>query len=432
MTFSRWLIVILFLTLFTAACAGADGATEPPTEALDTPTQEQVESESESTEPVKTPAPTVKDESAPAEGEASGSSCADPFEGQETGFYTSFWDETDFCKHSVPYSEISSGGPPPDGIPPIDEPSFETVTEADQWLNDREPVIALVIGDEARAYPLQIMTWHEIVNDTVGDVPVTVTFCPLCNTGLVFERPTYEGEHLTFGTTGNLRNSDLVMWDRQTQSWWQQFTGEAIVGELTGQTLMPVPTTIIAWDDFKSNYPKASVLSRDTGFDRDYGRNPYVGYDDADSTPFLYFGEDDDRLRPMERVVGVLFPGGENAAYPYTRLEEERVIHDQIGDQLIVVFWIPGTASALDEQNISQGRDVGATGVFDTTVDGETLTFVAKDDGTFEDENTASTWDIFGKAIAGPLEGKILEPVNHHDTFWFAWAAFVPEGDLVE
>ncbi len=429
MRVSRWLIPVVLLTLFTAACAGADVTVEPATEQPETATEEPTAVESEPTETGESATPT---EAAAPEDEAGGSTCEDPFEGEATGFTVSYWDETDFCKHSVPYSEFSSGGPPPDGIPPIDDPSFVSVTEADEWLSSREPVIALVLGDDARAYPLQIMTWHEIVNDTVGDVPVTVTFCPLCNTGLVFERPSYEGELLTFGTTGNLRNSDLVMWDRQTQSWWQQFTGEAIVGELTGQTLEPVPTTIVAWEEFKANYPDGVVLSRDTGFNRDYGRNPYVGYDDADSIPFLFFGEDDDRLRPMERVVGVLFPNGENAAYPYTRLEEERVIHDKNGDQPIVVFWIPGTASALDEQNVSQGRDVGATGVFEATVDGETLTFIAKDDGTFEDENTASTWNIFGQAIAGPLEGKTLEAINHHDTFWFAWAAFAPETAILE
>lgn len=429
MTFSRWLIVVLFLTLFTAACTGADVTTEPVTEQPDTATQGSSETENEPKEPRRTPTP--KTEAAPAE-EGSEAACGDPFEGEAPGFTVSYWEKTDFCKHSVPYSEISSGGPPPDGIPPIDEPSFETIAEADEWLNDQEPVIALALGDDARAYPLQIMTWHEIVNDTVNDLPVAVTFCPLCNTGLVFERPNYEGETLTFGTSGNLRNSDLVMWDRQTESWWQQFTGEAIVGELTGQTLKPLPTTIIAWENFKNNYPDGKVLSRDTGFSRDYGRNPYVGYDDVDSSPFLFSGQTDDRLRPMERVVGVLFPGGKNAAYPYTRLEEERVIHDQIGDQPIVVFWIPGTASALDEQNISQGRDVGATGVFEATVDGETLTFLAKGDSTFEDENTGSTWDIFGQATAGPMEGTTLQPISHHDTFWFAWAAFVPEAELVQ
>ena len=431
MRVSRWLIPVILLTLFTAACAGADVTVDPITEQPETATEEPTAVESEPTETIESATPT---EAAPSEDEAGGSTCEDPFEGQSPGFTVSYWEETNFCKHSVPYSEITSGGPPPDGIPPIDDPTFESISEADEWLEDREPVIALVLGDDARAYPLQIMTWHEIVNDTVNEMPVVVTFCPLCNTGLVFERPSYEGERLTFGTTGNLRNSDLVMWDRQTESWWQQFTGEAIVGELTGQTLAPVPTTIIAWEAFKANYPDGVVLSRDTGFNRDYGRNPYVGYDDADSSPFLFRGEEDDRLRPMERVVGILFPNGENVAYAYPRLEEERVIHDQIDDQQIVIFWVPGTASALDDRDIAQGRDVGATGVFDATVDGETLTFVVsdKEDGTFEDENTGSTWNIFGEAIAGPLEGETLEPISHHDTFWFAWAAFAPETAILE
>ncbi|MDQ4106365.1 MAG: DUF3179 domain-containing protein, partial [Actinomycetota bacterium] len=144
--------------------------------------------------------------------------------------------ETDFSRHSVPYSEIRSGGPPKDGIPAIDEPRFVGVAEADRWLETREPVILLRVADKVRAYPIQIIMWHEIVNDTVGGVPVAVTFCPLCNTAIAFER-TVEGRELDFGTTGRLRFSNLIMYDHQTESWWQQATGEAIAGELTGKQL---------------------------------------------------------------------------------------------------------------------------------------------------------------------------------------------------
>jgi len=171
--------------------------------------------------------------------------CEDPFGSTTPAFRTAGWD-TNFCLHSVPYDEIFSGGPPRDGIPPIDSPRFETVDSADNWLEDLEPLIILEINDEVRAYPLQILIWHEIVNDEFEGKPVVVTFCPLCNTALVFTRPTINGEILTFGTSGNLRISDLVMWDRQTESWWQQFNGEAIVGDLTGIKLEFIPSAIIS------------------------------------------------------------------------------------------------------------------------------------------------------------------------------------------
>ncbi len=183
----------------------------------------------------------------------------------------------------MPYSEILSGGPPKDGIPAIDEPQLTTTDEADTWLEPQEPVILLQVGDDARAYPIQILMWHEIVNDTVGEVPVVVTFCPLCNTGIAFER-TFEDHVLDFGTTGRLRYSNMIMYDRQTETWWQQATGEAIVGEFTGRRLTFIPASIISWADFKAAHPEGGVLSRETGYRRDYGRNPYVGYDDVKMT----------------------------------------------------------------------------------------------------------------------------------------------------
>ena len=197
---------------------------------------------------------------------------------------TSGW-KTDFSLHSVPYSGILSGGPPRDGIPPLDDPKFTTFGDADGWLDGEEPVIAIEIDGDARAYPLQILIWHEIVNDVVGGVPVSVTFCPLCNSAIVFDRR-LNGVVYDFGTSGNLRNSDLIMWDRQTESWWQQFTGQAIVGELTGRTLTFLPASIISWGDFKAANPEGEVLSRDTGFRRTYGLNPYAGYDRANNPPF--------------------------------------------------------------------------------------------------------------------------------------------------
>ena len=241
------------------------------------------------------------------------------------------------------------------------------------WLADREPVIALQIGDDARAYPLQIMTWHEIVNDIVGGEPVIVTFCPLCNSAIVFERRMGDTVN-SFGVSGLLRYSDLIMYDRDTDSWWQQILGEAIVGELTGTRLPKVPASIISWADFRQNYPDGQVLTRDTGFTREYGRNPYTGYDDIDSSPFLFVGPEDGRLRPVERVAAVEL-GGESVAYPFLRLEETPVVNDDIGGTPVVVLFSPGTTSALDGSVIAASRDVGATGVYDRRLGDQTLTF---------------------------------------------------------
>ena len=154
---------------------------------------------------------------------------------------------TDFSKHSIDYTEILLGQVR-DGIPSIDNPKFAPVSDDPDWLADREPVIALQIGDDARAYPLQIMTWHEIVNDVVGGEPVIVTFCPLCNSAIAFERRMGNTIN-SFGVSGLLRYSDLIMYDRDTDSWWQQILGEAIVGELTGARLPQVPASIISWAD---------------------------------------------------------------------------------------------------------------------------------------------------------------------------------------
>ena len=331
---------------------------------------------------------------------------------------------TDFSKHSVPLDEIISGGPPKDGIPSIDNPKFVSFDEADEWLKDVEPVIILENKNVARAYPLQILTWHEIVNDLMAGDPVAITFCPLCNSAIAFDGR-LDGMVYDFGTTGRLRNSDLVMYDRQTESWWQQFTGEAIVGELTGKKLKMLPASIVSYADFKRAYPNGSVLSRDTGFSRPYGRNPYVGYDRIDNTPFLYTGELDRRLLPMERVVAVTV-GDVDKAYPFSVVSEKRVINDSINGSELVLFHSFGTSSALDRDDIASSRDVGATGVFEPYVDGRKLTFV-KDGDLIKDKETGSAWSVLGKAISGSLAGKSLKPIVHANHFAFVWLAFKPD-----
>ena len=333
---------------------------------------------------------------------------------------------TNWDKHTIPYSEIMSGGPPRDGIPPIDDPQFVTSAEAADWIAPNEPVIVLEIAGNGRAYPLQILTWHEIVNDEVGGIPVTVTFCPLCNSAIIFDRR-LDGTVYDFGTSGLLRNSDLIMYDRQTESLWQQFTGEAIVGDMVGTQLTFLASAIISFADFRQNYPDGQVLSRETGYDRSYGNNPYVGYDNIEQSPFLYDGIPDDRLPPMARVVTVHLPAsGIDVAYPLTTLTKMGIINDQQGGQNLAIFHVAGTSSALDSRAIADGRDVGATAVFDPILDEQVLIFNQKD-GRITDGTTGSTWNILGQAIDGPLIGKQLNRLVHADHFWFSWAAFRPD-----
>lgn len=332
---------------------------------------------------------------------------------------------TDFEKHTVPLEEIVPGGPPKDGIPAIDRPRFVSVDEADDWLDERDPVMVVDHGSVVRAYPLQILIWHEIVNDRVGGLPVAVTYCPLCNTALVFDRR-LDGRVLDFGTTGMLRHSDMVMYDRQTESWWQQATGEGIVGELAGWSLEAIPSPTLDWETVRELHPGAQVLSRETGHRRPYGRSPYAGYDRSDSPIASFFRRETDRRLPaMERVAAVR-QADVSVAFPFGELRKARVANDEIAERAIVVFWAPGAASAVDTEWVAVGRNVGATSVWSRVVDGRTLTFEPVGDGRFRDRETGSFWSMAGRADQGPLEGKELVPVAHGDFFWFAWAVFRP------
>jgi hypothetical protein len=341
---------------------------------------------------------------------------------QELRFDKSGW-KTDFAKHNVPLAEFTSGGPPRDGIPPVDEPKPTSQRAAERWLSDREPVLAVEVGGQGRAYPLQILVWHEIVNDTLGGRPIAVTYCPLCNSSLVFGRRA-GGRILTFGTTGNLRRSDLVMWDRQTESWWQQLSAEAVVGELTGTQLKVLPSQTLSWADFKRIHPRGDVLSRHTGVQRDYGSNPYARYDQPDSEPFLFEGEPDQRLPPKERVVAI-FAKDDTVVVPFSRLRRQPVVQTEAAGRPLVVFYKRGVVSALDAPTIEDSRDVGTAAAFDARAHGRRLSFERRD-GDFVDRETGSRWDIGGHAVAGELAGERLAPVRHDEQFWFALAAFVP------
>jgi len=338
----------------------------------------------------------------------------------------------EFPESLVPLDEIISGGPPPDGIPPIEDPTFLAVADNLEILDPAEPVVALEIDGDARAYPIRAMIWHEIVNDTVGGVPVSVTYCPLCNSAVTYRRE-ISGVETTFGTSGRLFASALVMYDRATESLWTHFDGKAVVGILTGTQLEAIGSPLMAWGDFTASYPEGQVLDwTATGFNRDYGRNPYEGYDDDTTQPFLFRGALDDRGLAKQRVVGIAV-NDEAVAYDLNALSSGEASANSVvvGEQDLVIFWKAGQASALDEGILEDGRDVGSVGVFSRVVDGQALTFATEGD-RFVDEETGSVWLISGEATSGPLEGTQLERVEHLDTFWFSWSTYQPDTTLIE
>ncbi len=331
---------------------------------------------------------------------------------------------TNTAKRTIELNELMSGGPGKDGIPAINNPKFVKFSKAAKWLKPVEPVISLVVNSKAKAYPLQILIWHEIVNDRIGGVPVSVSFCPLCYSANVFDRRVKDRDY-TFGVSGMLRYSDMVMYDRQTESLWQQFTGKAIVGDMVGESLKRIPAQIISFEQFRTIYKTGLVLSRDTGFQRNYGRNPYVGYDDIGNKPHLYRGKEDQRLKPMEKLITVNIKNI-SKAYPYSVTRKKRVINDEVGGEKIVIFHDRGAVSAVDRAEIALSREDGSTGVFRRKLAGQLLTFSRNND-TFVDDQTKSIWDITGQAIQGELKGKKLSPLVHGNYFAFAWLVFKPE-----
>lgn len=272
--------------------------------------------------------------------------------------FASDWPRTDFSNHTVSADAFLSGGPVRDGIPPIDAPQFEVLKNgvATGWarnLAPEEPVIVVSLNGETRAYPLEIMLWHEIVNDTVGGVPVAVTYCPLCNAALAFRREV-DGKLLDFGTTGLLRKSNLVMYDRQTESWWQQFEGRAVVGTWAGTKLTMISTGIESFADYARENPAGKVLVPSDPAIRPYGQTPYLGYDSNRTAHFLSGEVDTSPLEPMGAVVmirGRTSPLAISEAY---LREAGTVTVDGL-----TITWQAGMSSVLDTRKVRDGRDVG-------------------------------------------------------------------------
>ncbi len=340
--------------------------------------------------------------------------------------------QTDTSKHLVSLDEFTALMQR-DGIPPIDQPKFWDKEKALKELFLHEPVIALNINGIAKAYPLSILMFHEIVNDEIDGQFLSATYCPLCNAALVFDRRLSYGDTtylLDFGVSGMLRMSDLVMWDRQTETWWQQFTGEALVGHLSGAELNIIPSLIISLEEFFEAYPNGQVLSNETGHFRVYGTNPYTAYDDVQNTPRFFKGTIDDRLPAMERVIDI-HVRGKYKVYPLGIMQKKQVINDHFHGEDVVLFYTSKTVSVLDEGIISDSRKIGSVTVFSPVIEGQTLRF-HKEAEHFIDELSNSVWNIAGQCITGPYKGKQLNPKAHGNHFAFVWFAFRPESAIYE
>lgn len=237
----------------------------------------------------------------------------------------------DLDNASIPVGEILAGGPPKDGIPAIDTPRFVGSEQAD-FLADEDRVIGIARHGRAKAYPIAIMNWHEIVNDQIGPQPIVVTYCPLCGTGMIFAAP----DHMDFGVSGLLYNSDVLLYDRQSNSLWSQIKMEAVAGSRLGQKLELLPASHTTWAQWRARHPRTQVLSDRTGYHRDYDRDPYAGYSNSRN---LYFpvASRDRRYHPKEQVIGVKI--GEQAwAWPFAELARSAgVVEAEIAGQSVVV-----------------------------------------------------------------------------------------------
>jgi hypothetical protein len=323
-------------------------------------------------------------------------------------------------KHTVPLDKIVSGGPPQDGIPSIDNPKFQSVQEADKILEDSEFVLGLNINGDRRAYPLQILVWHEIVNDVVGGEPVAITYCPLCFTNQVFNRTLSDGNIVEFGTSGKLYNSNLVMYDRQSNSLWSQALGEGIVGDYSGVKLERIPFDIAYWKEWKELYPESKVLSRDTGSVRPYGADPYGDYYTNDLILFPV-ANDDKRLGLKEIVIG-LEDENQYKAYKLQDIETKKIVNDVVGDRKIALVSLQPFMVRVFDRIIDNNEDKGEKIAVEL--------FYNKTTNTLRDIVTDSEVNFDGEFISGPFENKQLKQLPMDQGFWFEWVAFHPATEI--
>ena len=345
--------------------------------------------------------------------------------------------KTDTINHSVPLSEIQIVLPK-GSFPTLDNPIFVSRNESLEMFFAEEPVIAIEINGVAKAYPLNILTMHEISNDMLEGIPILVTYCPLCNSGIVYNRElsTSSGkEILEFEASGMLRNSDMVMLDRKTETLWQQLMGVGIVGDYNEVQLKIIPSLIVSVYEFFVRYPEGEIISKKTGFpdvQKNYGYNPYGKYDEKENPFQNFFNSDkvDKRLPAMDRIVDIEHEGSYKV-YSFTNVAKKGVINDTFKTKEVVLFYKSGTVSVLDENDISTSKDIGSVTVFNSVLDNQKLIF-KKRKNIFFDTKTKSKWDITGQCYEGQLKGKQLKIEPHSNHFAFAWLAFNPDSEIYD
>lgn len=318
----------------------------------------------------------------------------------------------------------------PDSIPAIDDPAFVRAAEA-VFLAPDEPVLALRLGEDARAYPLRLLVWHEIVNDTVAGRPVAVTFCPICNTGIAFDRR-HAGRTLTFGVSGQLFGGNLVMFDRETETLWQQVTGEAVSGPLSPGRLRLLGVQMLPFATFAASAPGGLVMTEESGGFDDYGEDPYAGYGLRTDQPSEYqFGfEPDDRLPPRQRVVGVAGGRRAIALVPPRRSGGLAVATLRLDGERLVALFAFGLGQPSTGERYDAETPGWSGGVFRRTLGGGAVDLRPSSDG-FVDRRTGSRFDPAGRAVEGPLVGLALERVAATDAYWFAWDHFHPGSRVI-
>jgi hypothetical protein len=252
----------------------------------------------------------------------------------------------DISKSSIPKEEIIPGGPPRDGIPAIFEARFESALDSN-WLNDEDLVAGIDHDGIQKAYPIRILVWHEAVNDEIKGVPILVSYCPLCGSILVFSRRFGE-RTLTFGISGLLYQSDVLFYDHQTESLWSQLEMKAVTGRMMGERLKTLPYSLVTWKEWRTKHPETLVLSRDTGYSREYDRDPYAGYE---STNAIYFPikHSSDKFHPKEKVI-VVISGDVAKAYPFSELKNlKSPLEDRVGGKDILITFKEGNFSEIKD-----------------------------------------------------------------------------------
>jgi len=343
--------------------------------------------------------------------------------------------KTDTSQRVIPLEELQVVLPRR-SFPTIDYPAFMAKNEGLKNFYHKEPVIAVCIGGRAKAYPLNMLTTHEISNDTLAGVPLLATYCPLCNASVVYDRRIkHEGEEhlLEFEVSGMLRKSDMVMADKATESWWQQLSGKGLVGDYAGAELRIIPSQVITVEEFFDRFPEGKILSTHTKYRERYGKNPYSSYDDKDGRPMnMFFNHEhiDRRLPPMQRVVNVEVNDAFKV-YPLPTVAEAKVLHDRFEGVRIVLFYRPSAVSVLDKTNIRDSRTVGTVTALYPQVGDTELTFTSSGPH-FQDKETGSTWDVTGYCVKGTHQGVQLRKHLYGMHFAFAWLAFHPETEIYQ